>query len=146
MSAWDWVRACHEPTLADVFPGQLRDSDIPAVFESALHDPDFDRRCHLAARAALERATGREWWWAYNLIGEARSGWIVVNGRLMLAGISAHDTNIADWLDAAFVSIMMSLDESGQKRLESRLRKIPAGVAARPKMSSKADLLAFARE
>src|SRR5689334_22658283 len=84
MSAWDWVRACHEPTLADVFPGQVRDSDIPAVFESALHDPDFDRRCHLAARAALERATGREWWWAYNLIGEARSGWIVVNGRLML--------------------------------------------------------------
>lgn len=147
--ASEWVAACSGPELAGVFPGLVRDGDIPAIWESMLGVPDFDRRCANVARVALAQGSGREWWWAYNMITEAKAAWVHLNGELILHGVNADTTNLPDWLDAAYVQMskLLAGDKEAQTRFNNRLGRVPTGVkGVRPKMSSRSDLQAFARD
>ena len=105
-------------------------------------------RCVNVSYAALGRASGRDWLWSLNLIQECWDAWIQVNGNLVREGVRADDTDLADWLDAAYSMLLERLDKAGREALNLRLQKTPQGVShlVTPPMSTRGDLMAFARD
>lgn len=130
-SQWIGVIGYDFETLAGVVPGSLVDDDVEAMYELSLRHPDADRRWANAARTAVGRAGGRDWWWTVNLCRKALQGWPYINGRLLLEGIRASDTCLPDWLDATYMLLWTGSDEQGRIKLDLELSLPPAGVAVR---------------
>ncbi len=105
-------------------------------------------RCVNVSYAALGRASGRDWFWTLNLIQECWGAWTQINGNLVREGVRADDTDLADWLDAAYSMLLERLDKAGREALNLRLQKTPQGVTnlITPPMSTRDDLMAFARD
>lgn len=113
----------------------------------AMPCPDIDRRWLNAARVAVGRGGGRDWWWSVNLARKALGGWQYINGKLLLAGVSARDMPLPDWLDACYMLLWGNCDEKGQIKLDLELTLPPAGVAIRQSKAAKEKMLAdFAAE
>jgi hypothetical protein len=114
-----------------------------------LEVPDMQRRCINVARVALGRASGREWYWAYNLILKCVESWPYINGMLVRQGVRADTEPLADFLDAAYTLMRELRDDKGRTALDSELSRIPKDAIAsgiKPKMSGRGDLMAFARD
>jgi hypothetical protein len=124
-------------SLAGVFPGSIGDVDVDAMYHLALSDPDIDRRWRNAARVAVGRGSGRDWWWSVNLIRKALGGWPYINGKLLLAGVSAAKLPLPDWLDACYMLMWSGGDEKGRIQLDLELSMPPAGVALRQSKQAK---------
>jgi len=124
-------------SLAGVFPGSIGDGDVDAMYHLAVSDPDIDRRWRNAARVAVGRGSGRDWWWSVNLIRKALSGWPYVNGKLLLAGVSASRLPLPDWLDACYMLIWSGSDEKERIKLDLELSMPPAGTAVRQSKAAK---------
>jgi len=123
--------------LAGVFPGSIGDDDVDAMYHLAMSDPDIDRRWRNAARVGVGRGSGRDWWWSVNLIRKALGGWPYINGKLLLAGVSARDLPLPDWLDACYMMIWSGCDEQNRIKLDLELSMPPAGVALRQSKAAK---------
>jgi hypothetical protein len=132
--------------MCGIFPGLVRGRDAADMMDLWLDVPDMQRRCINVSRVALSRESGREWFWAYNLIKECWGSWPYLNGMLVRQGVRADREPLADWLDAAYTLLRELLDEKARLALESRLRQVPRGVKARPVMSSRQDLMGFAAD
>lgn len=141
-----WIEAMSAPELAGVFPGLVRDEDAGALFGLWATEPDMRTRCTLVAQRALGRASGREWHWSANLITEIQQSWTHLNGLLVREGVRSSSTSLSDYLDAAYTLLLGKLDAEKTKALDTRLRRLPSGLIIKPKMSSRADLVAFARD
>lgn len=129
-------------SLAGVFPGSIGDDDVDAMYQLALSDPDIERRWLNAARVAVGRGSGRDWWWSVNLIRRALSGWPYFNGKLLLSGVSARDVLLPDWLDACYMLLWGSCDEKERIKLDLELSMPPAGVAIRRSKAQTEKMLA----
>lgn len=141
------MQAAVSPDMADIFPGLVDDSDAEEIFGLWMSEPDMQRRCVNVSRKALERAGGREWHWTLNLIKEINASWTQINGLLVREGVRATRVDLDDYLDAAYTLFAEKLPEKDFKAFETRLRRIPAGsFAMKPRMSSRADLMAFAKD
>lgn len=128
--------------LAGVFPGSIGDSDIDAMYHLALSDPDIERRWLNAARVAVGRGSGRDWWWSVNLVKRALSGWPYINGKLLLSGVSAAHVPLPDWLDACYMLLWSGCDEKERIKLDLELSLPPAGVGIRQSKAAKERMLA----
>lgn len=128
--------------LAGVFPGSIGDDDVDAMYHLALSDPDIDHRWRNAARVAVGRGSGRDWWWSVNLIRKALGGWPYINGQLLLAGVSAKALPLPDWLDACYMLLWTRCDEKERIKLDLELSLPPAGVGIRQSKAAKAKMLA----
>lgn len=89
--------------------------------------------------------------WTFNLIQESVASWTQLNGILVRGGVRAGVEQLPDWLDAAYTVFHELLGPSQNEwtAFESRLKRAPKGVAvsrSQVKMSSRADLLAFAAD
>lgn len=104
--------------------------------------PDIDRRWLNAARVAVGRGGGRDWWWSLNLIRKALSGWPYINGKLLLSGLSARQLPLSDWLDACYMLLWSGCDEQGRIKLDLELSMPPAGIAIRQTRAAKEKMLA----
>lgn len=146
-TAYEWIVAvAQDPDrLSGVFPGLIRSRDVEAMCAAMEMFDDMDRRWQNAARVALGRGSGRDWWRALNLIKMCLSGWTTVNGAMMLEGCDARSLPLSSWLDAALVRMMRELDEDGMRRLEFDLDKVPAGVKG-TSAAAKRSLAAFAAD
>lgn len=133
-------------TLPFVFPGMIRRADAWDMFDNWISDPeDAERRCSNAARKALQYASGREWWWSYNLINETVDSWNAVNGRLVRQGVRAGEENLTDWLDAAFTLMSELMKEDDRVTFQGRLLLPPKNLKiAQSNTSTRAALMAFA--
>lgn len=129
-------------TLAGVFPGSIGDDDVDAMHHLALSDPDIERRWLNAARVAVGRGGGRDWWWCVNLSRKALGGWAYINGKLLLSGVSARDMSLPDWLDACYMLLWGGCDENGRTKLDLELSLPPAGVAIRRSKAATEKMLA----
>lgn len=131
-SAYEWIGAValSPQTLAGVFPGMCADADVEALLDLSF-SPDFASRCANAARMALGRAAGKDWWWAQNLITHIISGWPFFNGVMLRQGMRAKDYCLADFLDATYTLLYERADEEGRMKLEVMLRTLPKGVGIR---------------
>lgn len=135
--------------MSGLFPGLVRGSDSEQLLDILLQLelPDLSRRCRNVSHAALSRASGREWHWAYNLIIEATKSWPFLNGMLVRQGVHADAENIADWIDAAFTLLREVYDDKERKAFDQRLRAIPRSAGpVKPVMSNRMDLLGFAAD
>lgn len=108
----------------------------------AMPCPDADRRWLNAARVAVGRGGGRDWWWTVNLVRKSLGGWPYINGKLLLAGVSAHHTPFPDWLDACYMLLWGNGDEGGRTKLDLELSLPPAGVGIRQSRAAKEKMLA----
>lgn len=143
-TAHQWVGAVgfDLDTLAGVFPGSLCDDDVDTMHHLAMSCPDIDRRWLNAARVAVGRGGGRDWWWSLNLIRKALSGWPYINGKLLLSGLSARQLPLSDWLDACYMLLWSGCDEQGRIKLDLELSMPPAGIAIRQTRAAKEKMLA----
>lgn len=133
--------------LAGVFPGSIGDDDVDAMYHLALSDPDIDRRWLNAARVAVGRGSGRDWWWSVNLVKRALGGWPYINGKLLLSGVSAAHVPLPDWLDACYMLLWSGCDEKERIKLDLELSMPPAGVALRQSKAAKVKMAeAFAAD
>lgn len=80
------------------------------------------------------------------MIKEIEGSWTHLNGLLVREGVRATRTGLADYLDAAYTLMLNKFDEEKTKALDSRLRRLPSGLIAKPKMSGRAELMKFARD
>lgn len=147
--AIDWIMATGSDDMAGVFPGLVDDGDGDALFRAVLALPDMQQRCINVSRRALERGSGREWHWTLNFVNEVKKSWPYLNGKLVREGVRADRTRFPDWIDAAYTLLLELTSEKDREPLDRRLRKVPAGMAGavtRPRMSTRAELLAFAKD
>ncbi len=112
------------------------------MYHLALSDPDIERRWLNAARVAVGRGSGRDWWWSLNLVKRALSGWPYINGKLLLSGVSAAHVPLPDWLDACYMLLWSGCDEKERIKLDLELSMPPAGTAIRQSKAAKEKMLA----
>ena len=146
--AVDWIHAAVSEDMVGIWPGLVDDADAEQLFDLWMTEPDMRARSSRVARKALERAGNREWHWSLNMIKEIRDSWTYLNGLLVRQGVRADQVNLDDYLDAAYTVFQEKLPGDDLKAFNTRLRKIPAGVGepAKPRMSSRADLMQFAKD
>lgn len=132
-NAYQWLGALgwDFDTLTGIFPGSLSDDDADSMWSIAVQRDDADRRWLNAARVALGRGAGRDWWWALNLSKRCLQGWPYINGILLRQGVNARLLDFPDWLDAAYTLLWERADEEGKIKLDLELSMPPAGVAIR---------------
>lgn len=141
------MQACLTEDMAGIFPGLVADRDAEEIFTLWMSEPDMQRRCVLVSRKALERAAGREWHWALNMVKEIQGAWTHLNGKLVREGVHATRESFGDYLDAAYTMFAELLPKKDFVAFETRLRKLPTGqFASKPRMSTREDLIAFAKD
>ena len=112
------------------------------MYQLSLSGEDFERRWLNAARVAVGRAGGRDWWWTVNLIRKSLEGWPYLNGRLLLQGVDSRRLPLPDWLDACYMTLWSNADEKERIRLDTQLSMPPAGIAVRQSKAAKRKMLA----
>lgn len=112
------------------------------MYHLSLSCPDIDRRWLNAARVALGRGSGRDWWWSLNLITKSLQSWPYINGKLLLSGVAVRDTLLPDWLDACYMLLWGSCDEQSRIKLDLELSLPPAGIAIKQSREAKQRMLA----
>lgn len=146
--AFTWIMAYKSDEMSEVFPGLTDLDDAEDLYRLWLDVPDMRRRAENVARVAFGRASGREWYWAGNLVDESLKSWTYINGMLVRQGVRATETSLPDWLDASYTLMRELMDEKGRTALDIRLRRIPrdALTTMRPTFSNRSALLAFAAD
>lgn len=130
-TAADWIGAIgwDLDTLAGVLPGGIGDSELDAMWEASRGDPaDASRRWLNAARVAVGRGGGRDWWWTVNMVRKCLGIWPYLNGQLLRDGVDAAALPFPSWLDAAFMFLWANQEEEGRAKLELELSMLPQGV------------------
>ena len=112
------------------------------MYHLALSDPDVERRWLNAARVAVGRGGGRDWWWCVNLTQKSLQSWPYINGKLLLSGVRARDMSWPDWLDACYMLLWGNCDEQARIKLDLELSLPPAGIAIRQSATEKRKMLA----
>lgn len=128
-------------------PGLVADDDLERMAALMREHPDIETRWFHAARTALGRAGGRDWWWAHNLARKSLSGWIYINGILLRQGIDAKKVGLADWLDACYTLLWQGSDEEHQIKLDLELSARPKGIPIRrTRAQLRQEMAAFAAD
>lgn len=146
--ARDWIGVIgwDADQLSGIMPGSIPEDDIEAMLVLSWRE-DACRRWVNAARVALGRAAGRDWWWALNLVKKVLPGWPYFNGALLLEGVDASKMPLAEWMDACYMLLWMRCDEEGRLKLDIELQTLPKGVAIRQSGAANRKMLeAFAAD
>lgn len=142
-TAYDWIGAAiiDFDDLSGIFPGQLDYNDLDSLWGLSGRG-DFSKRCTLTARAALGRASGKDWWWTLNLIRKLTSGWSVINGVMIRQGVRIQDTSLPDYCDAFYSLMWERAAEEDRMKLDIELSMPPKGVRVRQSSAAKKAMLA----
>lgn len=146
-SQWLGAIALDMDGLAGIMPGLIEDQDLPAMLALMDAHENIEDRWLYAARTALGRAGGRDWWWTLNLCRRSLNSWMYINGILLRQNVDAKKLGLPDWLDACYSMLWQASDEEQQTKLDLELSLPPRGVAiGRSRDRVKADLAAFAAD
>lgn len=127
--------------LQGIMPGLISEDDLEVMEQIVDSHPDFAQRWVNAARTALGRAAGRDWWWALNLSRHALGTWIYVNGMLLRQGVDSKKISYPDWLDACYTLFWQNASQEDQKKLDAMLGIPPQGVAVRRSKAATTQML-----
>jgi len=117
--------------LYGIMPGLVADDDLDLMQELMATHPDIETRWFHAARTALGRGAGRDWWWAHNLAKRCLGVWIYINGMLLRQGVDSRSMSLPDWLDACYTLMWQNADEEQRIKLDLELSARPRGLAVR---------------
>lgn len=143
-TATQWLGAIAVDTrnLSGIMPGLLDDEDLDLMAALMLEHEDIDTRWVNAARTALGRAAGRDWWWALNLSKRALGIWTYINGMLLRQNVNAKQVSFPDWLDASYTLLYQNASEEDRTKLDLSLSAKPAGVAVRQSSQANRQMMA----
>lgn len=141
-SHWLSALATDATNLYGIVPGLIADDDLEAMQELIEIHPDIQTRWMHAARTALGRAGGRDWWWTLNLGKRCLGTWIYINGILLRQGVDAKRMGLPDWLDACYTMLWQNGDEENRMRLDMELSMRPKGVAVHQSKAAVVSMLA----
>jgi hypothetical protein len=130
-SHWLGAIAVDRENLAGVMPGLIDEDDLETMCELMRDVADIQTRWQWAARTALGRAAGRDWWWALNLCRRALDTWMHTNGILLRQHVDAKAMNLSDWLDACYTLYWQNGDEEARMKLDLELGMRPKGLSVR---------------
>lgn len=130
-SQWLGALALDMEHMQGIVPGLIGEDDLEHMWQLAQEHPDIRRRWTNAARVALGRAGGRDWWWTLNLCRKALGIWIYTNGLLLRQNVNHHTMPLPDWLDACYTLYWERADEETRIKLDMELSMRPAGIAVR---------------
>lgn len=130
-SHWLGAIAVDLDDLAGIMPGLIADDDLDAMEAIMATHPDVEKRWLNAARMALQRAGGRDWWWTLNLARHALGTWIYTNGLLLRQNVDAKNLMLGDWLDACYTLYWQNGSEEDRLKLDMTLSARPRGVGVR---------------
>lgn len=148
-SAADWIGGIgwDVDTLLGVLPGMVVAQQLEELFDLSWEHEDLSTRLLYAAQAAIGKAAGRDWIWAYNLSRKCLQGWPYFNGILLGRGIRADQVAYPDWLDAAYMLLWERGDESDRKALDFELLLPPKNMSVVASAASSRKMLeAFAAD
>jgi hypothetical protein len=140
---WLGAMATDLDNLYGLVPGLISDDDLDDMDQLARTHPDIAGRWFWAARTALGRAGGRDWWWTYNLSKKALSVWMYINGTLLRQGVDSKTMALPDWLDACYTLLWSGGDEEQRIKLDLELSIRPRGL---PIKQSRRDVRAMMAE
>lgn len=144
---WLGAMATDLQGLYGIMPGLILDDDLDVMDELMATHPDIEDRWFWAARTALGRAAGRDWWWAHNLSRKALGVWMYMNGMLLRQGVNAQTIAFPDWLDACYTMLWHNADEEHKTKLDLELSARPRGLPTHePKGSVRQMVAAFAAD
>lgn len=147
-TAYEWLGAVAYDLelLSGVLPGAVGANDVPAMSQLLLGEnpagSQTEPRRLAAARTAVGRAGGRDWWWVVNLTSKTVKSWPYINGRLLLSGVNPRHMPFPDWLDAAYMMLWTGSDEDNRIKLDLELTLPPAGVPIRQTKTQTKQMLA----
>lgn len=146
-TAHDWIGSIgwDIDSLSGVLPGMLDAEQSELMLPLSMQHPDIEQRWLHAARVAVGRAGGRDWWWSVNLVTTCLQGWPYINGLLLHQGVNSHHSGLADWLDAAYMLLWGRADEKDRALLDVKLSTPPRNVAP-GKQATRKMLEAFAAD
>lgn len=129
--ATDWLGALAMDMdgLYGIMPGLIADDDLEAMEQIMANHPDIDDRWTYAARTALGRAGGRDWWWTLSLCRKALGTWMYTNGVLLRQNVDAKKLSFPDWIDACYSLYWQNSSEEDRLKLDLELNVRPRGVA-----------------
>jgi len=130
-SAIQWLGAIAMDTegLYGIVPGLLADDDLDLMESLWATDADITTRWFYAARTALGRGAGRDWWWAQHLSVKSLQAWPYVNGTLLRQNVDARKLAFPDWLDACYMTLWSNASEEDRIKLDFELNMRPKGIA-----------------
>jgi hypothetical protein len=139
---WIGAIALDLRNLHGIMPGLIHDDDLDLMCQLIEEHSDIQTRWFYAARTALGRGAGRDWWWALNLSKRSLGIWTYINGCLLRQGVDAKVVSYPDWLDACYTMLWTNADEEHRMKLDMELGARPPGIAVRTSGSSAREMLA----
>lgn len=128
--------------LTGVLPGAIADEDLDDMWNVSRGSLEPERHWLNAARVAVTRASGRDWWWAVNLTQRCLQSWPYINGLLILQGVDAAAMRLPSWLDAAYMLLWQRTDQAGRDALDLELSIPPRGVSPAQAPAATSNMLA----
>ena len=128
-TAAQWIGAIAMDTqgLYGLVPGLVADEDLSIMEQLCDQHQDMSSRWFHAARTALGRAGGRDWWWCRNLTTHSLGAWAHINGMLLRQNVNVRQIGYADWLDACYSMLWANADEEHRIKLDLLLCTPPMG-------------------
>lgn len=127
LPAGRWIAALTTRGLLGVVPGMVVDTE--RRIDDALSTGGLTvDELTMAAKTALEAASGMRWWSAVRLVGASSTR--LLAGRLTLAGVDPGVVSIGRWCAATYAVLADGRDRSDMRKLEREVDAAPPGVSA----------------
>lgn len=113
--------------LEDILPGLLPMEEAQAV-EDALYGGRLPLDIlHETVLDVIGTVSGRTWYVALRIIAAAAGSWDALGGELVLKHVDASRLSLAAWIDAVYLILWRSMDQSQLMMFQSKLEAPPEG-------------------
>jgi hypothetical protein len=130
LPAADWLRAIASPSLGQVFPGMIPDSEVrDEVLDALLEGGLSLAEWHRAAHDAIAAISGTKWWSATRLTRYLLDNWGTVGGAVIARGMDPSTAPLGAVLTLTYRILLENCKDEGERRkLDIELDKPPVGV------------------
>lgn len=122
-----WLALLLTRDLEGVLPGLLTDDDAEDLDEALWSGEVGIDQVRDAIFDMITVASGRNWWWAFNLLAVCAPSWSQKFGTIMLHGFDIHKESIAAFLDVLYSLCVDGSSEEQRRSFDSSLDQAPVG-------------------
>lgn len=123
-----WLEALAQPDasfvsiLNDLLTKQSREQLYQNLATGSFSIKDVEA----ASKAAVEAATGRNWWEVLGILAMAEASWDSVGGELVLGGMDPFSISIGAWLDATWLTLRKLALNNSQAQHDHMVSEVTA--------------------
>lgn len=122
-----WIALLVSGDYEGILPGLLDDEDAEGLDEALWSGELSANELREAILDVITVVSGRDWWWALNLLAVCRSAWPQMYGTLVRHGFNAHVEPFAAFLDALYSLCVEEMPEDRRRSFDTALDQAPAG-------------------